>query len=203
MIEEAINKLDILLSGEIPDHIVLANHSDDPEYQQFCELFNEMISFFKESNEFLSSLSKGEWCGHDIKSCKLLASPFKELQSRLLHLSWQVQQITEGDFGQRVDFMGEFSSSFNAMIASLENKEALLNNRIEMLNKAIESLNSLEDILPICSTCKKIRQPGENPKEQKSWVSVEEFFTEKTRSQFSHSICPDCIKRYYPNFDFK
>jgi two-component system sensor kinase len=48
-----------------------------------------------------------------------MAGALKALQANLRHLTWQTQMIARGDFSQRVDFMGEFSESFNTMVLSL------------------------------------------------------------------------------------
>ncbi len=49
-----------------------------------------------------------------------LASSFKELHLRLLHLTWQAQQVASGNYSQRVDFMDEFSSkAFNSMVVTV------------------------------------------------------------------------------------
>lgn len=53
-------------------------------------------------------------------------------------------------------------------------------------------VRQLEGILPICSYCKKIRD------EQNTWHSVERYVTERTKTLFSHGICPDCMKREMP-----
>jgi serine phosphatase RsbU (regulator of sigma subunit) len=44
----------------------------------------------------------------------------KALQASLQHLTWQTKMIASGDFSQRVDFMGEFSESFNSMVTQLD-----------------------------------------------------------------------------------
>ncbi len=44
----------------------------------------------------------------------------KALQGALQHLTWQTKMIATGDFSQRVDFMGEFSESFNSMVRQLD-----------------------------------------------------------------------------------
>jgi hypothetical protein len=49
----------------------------------------------------------------------------------------------------------------------------------------------LEGILPICSLCKKIRDEHEN------WQPVEVFVSNRSKALFSHSLCPDCLKRDY------
>ena len=52
-------------------------------------------------------------------------------------------------------------------------------------------VNLLEGILPICSLCKKIRDEHEN------WQPVEVYVSNRSAALFSHSLCPDCLKRDY------
>jgi sigma-B regulation protein RsbU (phosphoserine phosphatase) len=49
-------------------------------------------------------------------------------------------------------------------------------------------LRQLEELLPICSYCKKIRD------DQNYWQQMEGYINERTGSEFSHSVCPDCYK---------
>lgn len=49
-----------------------------------------------------------------------MAGALKSLQAHLNHLIWQTRRVAEGDFGQHIDFMGEFADAFNAMILRLE-----------------------------------------------------------------------------------
>ena len=52
----------------------------------------------------------------------------------------------------------------------------------------------LRGLLPICSFCKKIRS------EDNTWVHIEQYVTERSEAQFSHGICPNCLKKHYPAF---
>jgi diguanylate cyclase (GGDEF)-like protein len=47
-------------------------------------------------------------------------SNMKAVQANLRHLTWQAKQVAEGDFSQKVEFLGEFSTSFNEMAAKLQ-----------------------------------------------------------------------------------
>ena len=58
--------------------------------------------------------------------------------------------------------------------------------------KRILRLNYLENILPACSSCKQVRIDPE------FWQSVERFVKERSKNEFTHGICPDCIEKYYP-----
>ena len=67
--------------------------------------------------------------------------------------------------------------------------------KIKTLNKALQQrVKTLESILPICSYCKKIRKPKTDSKDPNSWQHLESYITDRTASQFSHGICPDCMK---------
>lgn len=55
-----------------------------------------------------------------------LAAPLKSLHASLKHLTWQTQQIAQGDYNQRVDFMGEFSYAFNKMVVQLAERRQTL-----------------------------------------------------------------------------
>ncbi|MBL9189128.1 MAG: response regulator [Opitutaceae bacterium] len=50
-------------------------------------------------------------------------------------------------------------------------------------------VRQLEQMMPICSYCKKIRD------DRNYWQQIEGYITERTGSDFSHSVCPDCYQR--------
>ena len=80
-------------------------------------------------------------------ACKLpsrhneMAAPLKSLHASLKHLTWQTQQIAQGDYRQRVGFMGEFSDAFNKMIEQLAERQQKLEDKI---NKIQDKTSSLE-----------------------------------------------------------
>ena len=65
----------------------------------------------------------------------------------------------------------------------------------EALQNAMEDIKTLRGIIPICASCKKIRD------DQGYWNQVETYIRERTEAQFSHGICPDCVKKLYPDLD--
>ncbi len=64
------------------------------------------------------------------------------------------------------------------------------NEELEIAHSHIRTLNGL---LPICTSCKKIRD------DRGYWQEVEDYFAASTRAEFSHGICPDCIEEIYPD----
>lgn len=62
---------------------------------------------------------------------------------------------------------------------------------IEKLNNALAEVKELSGFLPICSSCKKVRD------DKGYWKQIETYITEHSGTEFSHSICPDCAAKYY------
>ena len=199
MIEKFTEKLVILLQGNIPEEIDTGKISGEREHK-LANMLNQLIRFMQEIHDFIIPLSKGELAETRMSPKNFFGSPFKELHSRLLHLKWQANQVASGDYSQRVDFMGDFSEAFNNMIVSLDNNEKLLKKKIDELEEALSHIVKLEGILPICSFCKKIKIEGTDPEDQVNWLEIENYISERTEAQFSHSICPECLNKHYPDY---
>jgi len=59
------------------------------------------------------------------------------------------------------------------------------------LQKALAEVKTLRGILPICASCKRIRDDAG------AWSQVEVYVSEHTNAEFSHGICPECIRTLY------
>ena len=68
----------------------------------------------------------------------------------------------------------------------------MLSQRIRAIEKTI--VDAIDGLLPICAHCKKIRE------DDGSWVSIEKYITEHSEAEFSHGLCPDCVKELYPQY---
>lgn len=128
-------KLKVILKGELPEEIS-ADSFKNESHKELCNNINRLISSVSEIHNFVHPLSKGDLQDISINRWNLMGSPFKELHSRLLNLTWQAGQIANGDYNQRIDFMGEFSNSFNAMVHALDMKDRSLNAKIKELEKS-------------------------------------------------------------------
>ena len=64
----------------------------------------------------------------------------------------------------------------------------------DRLNEALAQVKTLRGMLPICASCKKIRD------DDGYWQRVETFIEARSRAEFSHSICPECMQTLYPEF---
>ena len=77
-------------------------------------------------------------------------------------------------------------------ITELRRVEAEREKLIKELQLALTEVNELRDILPICSFCKKIRD------DKGYYERVESYIYRLSGADFSHTICPDCMKKHYP-----
>ena len=62
-----------------------------------------------------------------------------------------------------------------------------------VFKKLYKRIRVLEGFIPICANCKKIR------KAEDQWEQMERYITQHSLAQFSHSICPDCAEKLYPD----
>ena len=72
-----------------------------------------------------------------------------------------------------------------------EERESLISD----LQKALSEVKTLRGFLPICSHCKKIRD------DKGYWNQIESYIHKHSDAEFSHSICPECAEKYYPDVD--
>lgn len=70
--------------------------------------------------------------------------------------------------------------------------------KVRQLREADKRIKELETLLPICSSCKKIRTNNDEPEEIKSWTSIEEYLRKNNEMIFTHTVCPECMKKLYP-----
>lgn len=63
--------------------------------------------------------------------------------------------------------------------------------------EAFKKLQLYEDILPVCSYCKSIRDDSGTEFGAGKWLSLDEFIEQKSGTMLSHSICPNCMKKHF------
>jgi hypothetical protein len=64
---------------------------------------------------------------------------------------------------------------------------------IDKLQQALSELETLRGLLPICACCKKIRD------DHGYWNHIESYLRKHTLADFTHTLCPDCVKQFYPD----
>lgn len=61
--------------------------------------------------------------------------------------------------------------------------------------KLFQKMRYLEGILPVCASCKKIRD------DKGVWNQIEAYVRDRSDAEFSHGICPECAEKLYPEFN--
>ena len=96
----------------------------------------------------------------------------------------------------------DMASLFSSVEKCAEN--IMLEKKIQQQNKerdeliirlqdALANVKKLSGLLPICSSCKKIRN------DNGYWKQIEGYIAEHSEAVFTHGLCPDCVKKLYPN----
>ena len=71
--------------------------------------------------------------------------------------------------------------------------ERNLKNSITELEKALSEVKTLQGILPVCAWCKRVRDDSDY------WQTVENYISNHSEAEISHSICPTCLAERYPD----
>ena len=117
----------------------------------------------------------------------------------LLTLSGAAEAFGRGESRQPVaveseDEIGELAKVFNLMVENRQHAAEERERLIGELRQALGEVKALRGILPICSSCKKVRS------DQGSWQQIESYIREHSDADFSHGICPECAQRLYPEY---
>jgi PAS domain S-box-containing protein len=104
-----------------------------------------------------------------------------------IYLSRSVVKDDNGDTIAVVEIARDISERLKAS----EEREKI----IKELKTALSNVKTLSTLLPICASCKKIRD------DKGYWNQVEEYISAHTDALFSHGLCPDCAKEFYPELD--
>jgi len=79
-------------------------------------------------------------------------------------------------------------------ITEQKTAEQDLNNLVGELRRALDEVETLRGLLPICASCKKIRD------DKGYWNHIEVYFSNHSQVDFTHTLCPDCIRHFYPEY---
>lgn len=120
-----------------------------------------------------------------------------------------VQQAGEAGIGAylvKPSSVQELERAITIAMARFEDLMALrrLNTELQQINEerqklivnlqnALNEIKTLRGFIPICASCKKIRDDAG------FWTEIEIYVRDHTEAQFSHGICPDCARKLYPD----
>lgn len=119
------------------------------------------------------------------KSMALSGGAYTLFENNIL-LQQKVQERTE-----------ELAQANKDLLHEIERRkqiEAERENLIVELKEALSKIKTLTGFLPICASCKRIRN------DKGRWEQIESYIHERSEAEFTHGICPDCMKKLYPEF---
>lgn len=99
---------------------------------------------------------------------------------------WVVHRNHNGDLSEFL----VINRDITERMKMVEERERL----IDDLQKALANVKMLSGLIPICASCKKIRD------DKGYWNEVESYIRDHSEARFSHGICPECAKKLYPEF---
>lgn len=200
-----------ILSGQVPGPIALPAGYPDNEVKQLVEYMNSFLSQYGSFAQSMQSLSSGDLDFSPPRGRMHVLQSLKNLHANLRHLTWKTQQITKGDFSQRVDFMGEFSAAFNAMARQLRDAFETIeqqNRDLEEANRVIREERDRSDrlllnILP-ARVAEELKQTGKTKPELFEDVTV--LFSDlvgftKAASQLSPTTLIEELNDLFTQFD--
>jgi len=131
--------------------------------------------------------------GFEVGGVDYVTKPFQveELLARVkTHLALrQLQQQLEAQKRQ----LEAQNVQLQQEIAERQRAEAEREQLIGQLQEALANIKTLRGLIPICAACKKIRD------DTGYWNQLEGYLHTHTEAEFSHGICPECVRRLYPD----
>lgn len=113
------------------------------EFNQVQEAFYYISQCISDTQGYITDVAKGNLDSEPPTKDNFLAGASKELQSVLRHLTWQTKQVAKGDYRQRIDFLGEFSESFNVMIHQLNERKEQLRENERVMSQTMDLMISI------------------------------------------------------------
>jgi len=92
------------------------------------------------------------------------------------------------------DEVGTLTRVFNLMIEKRRHIEEEREELILELRDALKKVKTLSGLLPVCSSCKKVRD------DKGYWSQLDAYISQHSEAEISHGLCPDCAKKLYPEY---
>jgi len=165
-----------------------------------------ILTSLSNSNDIINGLSSG--------ADNFITKPYKKqyLISRINYLLAnrslrELNEQTISEMGIEILFQGRkhYITSDKMQIVDLliSSYEAAVQKNIELektnkrLREVLKNLHTLQGLIPICANCKRIRT------DKGYWQQVETYISNHSDTDFTHTICPDCAKKLYPEIHKK
>lgn len=114
----------------------------DPAFLPLVNQIEKLCHDAAEAMLFSSLIAEGCF---DVKASNenIFLGPLKDFQSTLRHLTWQTKQVAEGNYNQKIAYLGDLSTSFNKMIDQLKNREDVINENARIQEEKANTISKL------------------------------------------------------------
>jgi hypothetical protein len=129
---------------------------------------------------------------------RLLFGPLNRIRDKVEHISTDEHFLGEAIDTSSGKELQDVITAFNTMSVNLRHSrdhlEENVRERTRELQTALDSAKTLRGMLPICASCKKIRN------DDGYWSQIEVYVREHSEAEFSHGLCPDCATKLYAKY---
>ena len=112
----------------------------------------------------------------------------RQAKLKLEQLETEVQERTRG--------LREANARLESEIAQRQQAQTERERSIAELKSALAKVQTLSGLIPICAGCKRVRD------DKGYWTQVEVYVREHSTAEFTHSLCPACTRKYYPDIEY-
>jgi seryl-tRNA synthetase len=107
----------------------------------------------------------------------------------------RLETLVDGRSLEAVTYFEELEETNRRLREEIEQRKLAEQERerlIDELQDALSKVKLLSGLVPICANCKKIRD------DSGYWHQLESYISDHSEAEFSHGLCPDCMKKLYP-----
>lgn len=176
------------LSTLLLDIMRLSEPPPVPERFASVDCLVELCANLISLRGYLYAVSNGN-LGKRIPLGGYIGGTLKSLQANLRHMTWQTKMIASGDFSQRIDFLGEFSESFNAMVIQLDQTLK------ELVKKKTELSRLNEDLLKEITIRKQTEAALRLSQEELKRLAITDSLTGLYNRRHFNKLAEDEIRR--------
>ena len=147
-----------------------------------------------EAYEELHEISDNPFLACPLNLCLYYVADKHNKTMRLLSKSFDLETGTAQSQYEIVDKETTQEEEFDPLVIENARLYQLAQERADRLEKAQQEIKTLRGIIPICTSCKKIRN------DEGYWQQVETYIGNHSEALFSHGVCPDCMEELYPEY---
>ena len=169
------------------------------EAQLECQLPNDTLVTVNEADKVFALFegyyeARGELKRIESKALKMLGKleeAYSTLSEYLAMESKRLEKRNHEAISRLKIAMEMQANQREKELIEKNNEELIITN--SQLVQALAEVDTLSGMLPICASCKRIRD------DDGYWQQIESYISSHSGAEFSHSLCTDCVKKLYPD----